>query len=63
MFGISLFTPSARSSLEGGLAEKLFIAIEELHAMKAIPDKISLSVIQEAVDPTYLREYMNATGK
>ena len=52
-----------RSTKEGGLAEKLYIAIEALHSMKAIPDKIPLSVIQEAVDPTYLREYMKATGK
>ena len=27
------------------------------------PEKIPLSVIQEAVDPTYLREYMKTIGK
>ena len=56
-------SPYSMTAKEGGLAEKLHIAIEALHAMKAIPEKIPLSAIQEAVDPTYLREYMLTTGK
>ena len=56
-------SPYSMTTKEGGLAEKLYVAIEALHAMKAIPEKIPLSIIQEAVDPTYLREYMKVTGK
>jgi NitT/TauT family transport system substrate-binding protein len=46
-----------------GLAAKLNLAIEALHAMKAIPEPIPLAAIQDAVDPTYLREYMKSVGK
>ena len=56
-------SPYSMTTKEGGLAEKLYIAIEALHAMKAVPEKIPLSVIQEAVDPTYLREYVKTTSK
>ena len=56
-------SPYSMTTKEGGLAEKLYTAIEALYAMKALPEKIPLSVIQEAVDPTYLREYMKVTGK
>ena len=56
-------SPYSLTAKEGGLSEKLYIAMEALHAMKAIPEKIPLSVIQEAVDPTYLREYVKTTGK
>jgi NitT/TauT family transport system substrate-binding protein len=43
-----------------GLATKLHLAIEALHAMKAIPEPIPMSVVQDAVDPTYLREYLKS---
>ena len=46
-----------------GLAAKLNLAIEALYAMKAISEPIPLAVIQESVDPTYLREYMKSIGK
>lgn len=46
-----------------GLAAKLNLAIEVLYAMKAISEPIPLAAIQDAVDPTYLREYMKSVGK
>ncbi len=46
-----------------GLAAKLNLAIEALYAMKAISEPVPLAVIQDAVDPTYLREYMKSVGK
>ncbi len=56
-------SPYSMTNKDGGLAEKLYIAIEALVAMKAAPEKIPMSVIQEAVDPTYLREYVKSGGK
>ena len=55
-------SPYSMTSKEG-LAAKLNLAIQALHAMKAISEPIPLSVIQDAVDPTYLREYMTSIGK
>lgn len=46
-----------------GLAAKLVLASEALHAVKAIPAPVPAQVLQEAVDPTYLREYMKSIGK
>jgi ABC-type nitrate/sulfonate/bicarbonate transport system substrate-binding protein len=46
-----------------GLAAKLNLAIEALYAMKAIPEPIPLATIQDAVDPTYLREYLKSVSK
>jgi ABC-type nitrate/sulfonate/bicarbonate transport system substrate-binding protein len=55
-------SPYSMTSKEG-LAAKLNLAIEALYAMKAIAEPIPLATIQEAVDPTYLREYMKSVGK
>ena len=46
-----------------GLAAKLNLAIEALYAMKAISEPIPFAAIQDAVDPTYLREYLKSVGK
>ena len=51
-------SPYSMTSKEGGLAGKLKLASEVLYATKAIPEPLSLSAIQDAIDPTYLREYM-----
>jgi NitT/TauT family transport system substrate-binding protein len=56
-------SPYSMTSKEGGLAGKLKMASEILHATKAIPEPIPFAVIQEAIDPTYLREYMKSGGK
>ena len=56
-------SPYSLTSKDGGLAEKLHIATDALHAMKAIPDEIPLNAIQDTMDPTYLREYLKNAGK
>jgi NitT/TauT family transport system substrate-binding protein len=56
-------TPYSMTSKEGGLAGKLKLASDVLVATKAIPEAVPLSVIQEAIDPTYIREYLKSTGK
>ena len=56
-------SPFSMTSKEGGLAGKLKLASEILHATKAIPEPIPFAAIQEAIDPTYLREYLKSTGK
>lgn len=56
-------SPYSMTSKEGGLAGKLKLASEVLYATKAIPEPIPLSVIQDAIDPAYLREYLKTTGK
>ncbi|MBL8359670.1 MAG: ABC transporter substrate-binding protein [Rubrivivax sp.] len=55
-------SPYSMTSKEG-LAAKLSLAIEALHAMKAIPAPIPAAVVQEAVDPTYLLQYLKTQGK
>jgi ABC-type nitrate/sulfonate/bicarbonate transport system substrate-binding protein len=56
-------SPYSMTSKEGGLAGKLKLASEVLYATKAIPEPIPLSVIQDAIDPSYIREYLKTTGK
>jgi ABC-type nitrate/sulfonate/bicarbonate transport system substrate-binding protein len=56
-------TPYSMTSKEGGLAGKLKLASDVLVATKAIPEAVPLAVIQEAIDPTYIREYLKSTGK
>ena len=55
-------SPYSMTSKEG-LAAKLNLAIEALYAMKAISEPVPLAAIQDAVDPTYLREYVKSVGK
>jgi NitT/TauT family transport system substrate-binding protein len=56
-------SPFSMTSKDGGLAGKLKLASEILHATKAIAAPIPFSAIQEAIDPTYLREYVKTTSK
>lgn len=56
-------SPYSMTSKDGGLVGKLKLASEVLYATKAIPEPIPLAAIQEAVDPTYLREYLKTTSK
>ncbi len=56
-------SPFSMTSKDGGLAGKLKLASEILHATKAIPEPIPFALIQEAIDPTYLREYQKSVGK
>ena len=54
-------TPYSMTSKEGGLAGKLKLASDVLYATKAIAEPIPLKVIQDAIDPTYLREYLKTS--
>jgi len=56
-------SPYSMTAKEGGLAGKLQLASDVLYATKAIPEKIPLAAIQDAIDPTYVREYVKSTGK
>jgi NitT/TauT family transport system substrate-binding protein len=56
-------SPYSMTAKEGGLAGKLKLASEILHATKAIPEPVPFNVIQESIDPTYLLEYMKSVGK
>ena len=56
-------SPYSMTSKEGGLAGKLLQASQVLFATKAIAEPLTLRAIQDAIDPTYLREYMKTDGK
>ena len=49
-------------SKQGGLAKKLFIASETLHQTGTIPTALTWEQIDDAIDPTYLRQFV-AGGK
>jgi len=55
-------SPYSMTSKEGGLAGKLLLASQVLHATKAIPEPLTLSAIQEAIDPSYIQEYLKTSG-
>lgn len=56
-------SPFSMTSKDGGLVGKLMLANEALLATKAIAQPIALSAIQEAVDPSYVREFVRTGGK
>ena len=56
-------SPFSMTSKDGGLAGKLYAATQALYETKSIPDPISMSAIQDAIDPTYLRQYMASIRK
>ena len=56
-------SPYSMTSKEGGLIGKLMLASEALHAVGAIPQPLSLSALQEAVDPSYLQQYLKSSPK
>ena len=56
-------SPYSMTSKEGGLVGKLRLASEALVAVKALAEPIPLAAIQDAVDPSHLREYMKTIGK
>ena len=45
------------TSKEGGLAGKLQLATQVLHATKSIPEPVPISVIQNAIDPSHLKAF------
>src|SRR5574337_1358129 len=56
-------SPYSMVSKEGGLAGKLQLASDVLHATHAISEPIPPAKIQAAIDPTYILEYLKQTRK
>ena len=54
-------SPYSMTSKDGGLAGKYLLATQVLYETKSIPEPVPLNVIQEAIDPTYLMKYLDAT--
>lgn len=55
-------SPYSLTAKDGGLAKKLFIAGQTLHEVKSIPEPVSMKVIQDAIDPSYIKQYMDRRG-
>jgi NitT/TauT family transport system substrate-binding protein len=53
-------SPYSMTSKDGGLAGKYVQATQVLYETKSIPEPVPPAVIQEAIDPTYLRKYLEA---
>jgi len=53
-------SPYSMTSKEGGLAGKYLQATQVLFETKSIPEPVPLPVIQDAIDPTYLKKYLEA---
>jgi NitT/TauT family transport system substrate-binding protein len=53
-------SPYSMTSKDGGLAGKYLQATQVLYETKSIPEPVPLNVIQEAIDPTYLKKYLDA---
>ena len=60
---LDVSSPYSMTSKEGGLAGKLLLASQVLHATKAIAEPLALRVVQDAIDPSYIREYMKSASK
>ena len=56
-------TPYSMTSKDGGLARKLHIAGQMLHEAGSIPAPLSWEVINEAIDPTYIRQFLERGKK
>ena len=56
-------SPYSMTAKEGGLAAKYLQATQVLYETKSIPEPVPMSAIQEAIDPTYLRQFVAGGGK
>ena len=56
-------SPYSMTAKEGGLAAKYLQATQVLFETKSIPEPVSMSAIQSAIDPTYLKQFVAAGGK
>lgn len=56
-------SPYSMTNKDGGLAAKLQLASEVLHATKAINELIPMAKIQAAIDPTYIQQYLKEARK
>ena len=53
-------SPYSMTSKDGGLAGKYLQATQVLYETKSIPEPVPMNVIQEAIDPAYLKKYLDA---
>ena len=51
-------SPYSMTSKDGGLAAKYVQATQVLYETKSIPEPVSKTVIQESIDPTYLKQFL-----
>jgi NitT/TauT family transport system substrate-binding protein len=56
-------SPYSMTAKNGGLAGQLFLATQVLYGTKSIPQPVPMSVIQEAVEPTYLEKFASPTRR
>ncbi len=56
-------SPYSLTSKDGGLAGKYLQATQVLFETKSISEPVPLSVIQGAIDPTYLKQFVERGGK
>ena len=56
-------SPYSLTSKEGGLAGKYVQATQVLYETKSIPEPVPTSVIQGAIDPSYLQKFIAAGGR
>ena len=56
-------TPHSLTSREAGLAGKLQLAMQVLHATKSIPEPVPMSLIQASIDPSALKEFINSRAR
>ena len=54
-------SPYSMTSKDGGLAGKYQLATQVLFETKSIPEPVPMSAIQDAIDPTSLKKYMEST--
>ena len=54
-------SPYSMTSKDGGLAGKYLLATQVLFETKSIPEPVPMSAIQDAIDPTPLKKYMEST--
>ncbi len=53
-------SPYSMTSRDGGLAAQLQLALQVLYETKSVPQPVPLSVIQDAIDPSALKAYIES---
>ncbi len=54
-------SPYSMTSKDGGLAGKYQLATQVLYETKSIPEQVPMGTIQDAIDPTSLKKYVDST--
>jgi NitT/TauT family transport system substrate-binding protein len=56
-------SPYSLTSQDGGLGKKLLIASQELASTKTIPAPLTQDAIRKAIEPSYIRQFLDERGK